>query len=488
MEPVSAAASIITILALSGEVIQYIGSASGGKEARKRLRCEIRDCERFLQELRDESDDSEEGKEWLETIEALNAPDAPLDKLRITLGIIKAKLSPQEGLRKKAAAALKWPFEEKDMEKILGVLESQKSLLQLALTNETRKLIQSIKRQSEENGKQLKELLEAVNVGLVDRIDRLSIRQESKEASEEREKILNWITPIGYAAQQQDYINRRQEGTGKWLLESAEYRDWCATEKRTLFCPGIPGAGKTILTSIVVEDLIKRHQSMPDVGIAYVYCNFRRGDTQKAVNLLESLLRQLVESQPCVPESVKSMYEQSKTMRPSLSVFSELLQEVASLHSRVFIVIDALDECPISDGERETFLDKLSDLRKETKANVFATSRFIPEIEEMLEVDVCLEICAKPEDVESYLVGHMGRLPRFVRRDEPLQKAIKTAILQSVKGMFLLVQLHLDSLVGKTSIKAVKTALEKLPTGTDAYDHAYNEAMERIRGDRKSVV
>ena len=43
-------------------------------------------------------------------------------------------------------------------------------------------------------------------------------------------------------------------------------------------------------------------------------------------------------------------------------------------------------------------------------------------------------------------------------------------------------QLHLNSLEGKRSAKAIKAALRKLPTGSEAYDYAYKEAMERIEG------
>jgi hypothetical protein len=37
-------------------------------------------------------------------------------------------------------------------------------------------------------------------------------------------------------------------------------------------------------------------------------------------------------------------------------------------------------------------------------------------------------------------------------------------------------------LIGKRSPKAIRTALEKLPKGSEAYDQAYREAMERIEG------
>ena len=66
-------------------------------------------------------------------------------------------------------------------------------------------------------------------------------------------KILDWLTPVDYGPQQTDNIRRRQPGTGQWLLDSAEYQTWLKTSKQTLFCPGIPGAGKTILTSIVID-------------------------------------------------------------------------------------------------------------------------------------------------------------------------------------------------------------------------------------------
>ncbi|KAH7146634.1 hypothetical protein B0J13DRAFT_524398 [Dactylonectria estremocensis] len=45
---------------------------------------------------------------------------------------------------------------------------------------------------------------------------------------------------------------------------------------------------------------------------------------------------------------------------------------------------------------------------------------------------------------------------------------------------FLLAQLHLESLIGKTSVRAVRSAFARLLSGSDVYDHAYERAMERI--------
>jgi ankyrin repeat protein len=46
----------------------------------------------------------------------------------------------------------------------------------------------------------------------------------------------------------------------------------------------------------------------------------------------------------------------------------------------------------------------------------------------------------------------------------------------------LLAQLHLDSLKGKWTPKAIRIALAKLPTGSSAYDETYHAAMERVEG------
>jgi hypothetical protein len=117
----------------------------------------------------------------------------------------------------------------------------------------------------------------------------MKVRQDDQD----RQKILDWLTPVDYGPQHSDYLKRRQRGTGQWLLDSAKYQTWLNIGKQALFCPGIPGAGKTILTSIIVDDLITRFQNDPTVNIVYIYCNFRRKDEQKIDDLLASLLKQL---------------------------------------------------------------------------------------------------------------------------------------------------------------------------------------------------
>jgi hypothetical protein len=286
-----------------------------------------------------------------------------------------------------------------------------------------------------------KELIYPSNVSFATKagVDLLHERQDNREHREEHQVIVDWLTPIDYAPQQSDFINRRQEGTGQWLLDSEEFHRWLNQNKQTLFCPGIPGAGKTMITSIVVDDLCTRFRNDASIGIAYLYFNFRQEQEQKPEDLLVSLLKQLVQEQPSVPYSMKSLYERHKIKRtrPSFDEISQVLQSIMAGYSRAFIIVDALDECQVSDGGRRKFLLEIFNLQAKTGASLFATSRFIPDVMEEFKGSPSLEIRANDEDVQRYLDGHMLQLPSFVLRSPDLREEIKTEIVKAVDGMYM---------------------------------------------------
>ncbi|KLP05848.1 Uncharacterized protein Y057_10369 [Fusarium fujikuroi] len=188
-----------------------------------------------------------------------------------------------------------------------------------------------------------------------------------------------------------------------------------------------------------------------------------------------------------MPDSVKPLYEQHRTKEspPSLEDVSSNLLSTAKLFSRVFIIIDALDECRATDGTRTKFLEEIFKLQLHSKANVFATSRPIPEVKDQFQTSITLEVRATDADVERFLRGHMPQMPGFFRQQR-LEELVIGEIIRSVEGMFLLAQLHLDSLRDKISVDAVHKALAKLPSGSDAYFNAYEAAMERIMSQSPS--
>lgn len=54
------------------------------------------------------------------------------------------------------------------------------------------------------------------------------------------DKILEWISPTDFPAQQSDFIARKQEGTSLWFLNSPKFTKWFRGKKQTLSRPGIP--------------------------------------------------------------------------------------------------------------------------------------------------------------------------------------------------------------------------------------------------------
>lgn len=254
---------------------------------------------------------------------------------------------------------------------------------------------------------------------------------------QKNQTILDWLTPFDYGPQQSDFISRRQPGTGLWFLESPEYQAWLGSKGRTLFCPGIPGAGKTILTSIIVNDLFARFQNDIGIGIAYLYCNFKRRHEQRATDLILSLIKQLCQGRLLLPSSVRNLYNHHirQRTRPSTDEISMVLKSISATYLKVYIVIDALDECPTLDGCRDTLLSEVFDLQKQETVNILATSRFIPDITDQFNGSISLDVYATKGDVKMYLENHMNLLPRFVRRNSTMQKEIASTISDAADGM-----------------------------------------------------
>ena len=70
---------------------------------------------------------------------------------------------------------------------------------------------------------------------------------------DDRSNILAWLSPLDPKSRHQDIQERRVENIGEWLLQTEEFRSWCAgsggdgSDNRVLFCYGDPGVGKTYI-------------------------------------------------------------------------------------------------------------------------------------------------------------------------------------------------------------------------------------------------
>jgi Cdc6-like AAA superfamily ATPase len=231
-------------------------------------------------------------------------------------------------------------------------------------------------------------------------------------------------------------IARREEGTGQWFLESPEFADWLHVPRSTLFCPGIPGAGKSMLAAIAIEHLLET-QASDSVGVAFIYCNYKTQTEASTSTLLAALLKQLVQSRPVVDDSISKLHEQhnSRSTKPSFQEIFVALQAVLKNFSRVYFIIDALDECSNQNGTRNQLLAKIRDLQRETDLRLISTSRFLPDIEINFASTPTLEIRASSPDVRQFVRGQIHRLPSCIRRDYQLQNLVEDKVIEAVDGM-----------------------------------------------------
>lgn len=177
---------------------------------------------------------------------------------------------------------------------------------------------------------------------------------------------------------------------------------------------------------------------MKHVAIAYVYCNYKEHTNQTAVNLIASLLQQLVQSDAVVAEEITSLthWHLQKRTRPTLAEWSKLLHVQIRRFAQVFIIIDALDEYSEESNTRDSFLNEIRMLQP--YVHILITSRPISGVENELEGTTYLEIRATDGDVRTYLENRIlreGRLKRLLRADLVLQDTIIGMIVENAEGM-----------------------------------------------------
>jgi hypothetical protein len=270
------------------------------------------------------------------------------------------------------------------------------------------------------------------NSAVQSRVDRLQHDQDSAK----HHRLLKWISPTDYPAQQSDIIQRRQKGTGQWFLDAPEVAKWLDKATGTLFCPGIPGAGKTMIAAIMIDHILNSMHNSPR-GVAYVYFNYKAQAEQDAASMLAAILKQLTQSLPSTMEPVERLYDQhaGKGTKPSLDELYSALRSVLAHYPAVYIIIDALDECSDTDGARQQFLARLRGLQAEQDVRLMVTSRYISGIIEGFKEASKIEVRASREDVMRFVAGQINRLPKCIQRDPALQELMQEKIAEAADGM-----------------------------------------------------
>src|SRR5271170_1934572 len=233
-------------------------------------------------------------------------------------------------------------------------------------------------------------------------------------SDDEREVIASWLSSLNFQTSQNEFIQKRRKGTGEWFLESREFKEWRDGTSGMLWCPGdgkiifvtrlhvLTGSmdswcrkdypcvrvfielrvGSWLIVDIHSRSIVVNHlQTLFDsVATTFIYCNYTERAEQTVSNLVASLLRQIVQGRRAISDDVNSFFEchRRQTSRPILDQLIDVLISEIRTRSKVFIVVDALDECREDDATRALLLEVLRSLPRQV--NLMVTSRNLSSI------------------------------------------------------------------------------------------------------------
>ncbi|KAF8463552.1 hypothetical protein DFH94DRAFT_857982 [Russula ochroleuca] len=150
-----------------------------------------------------------------------------------------------------------------------------------------------------------------------------------------RQDLANWLSPPDPFINFNTADHARHEGTAVWFTQSSVFKSWKESSS-FLWIHGKPGSGKSVLTSAIIQDI------KSDSG------------KQDARALLSSLIVQLSNQSDDFYNVLFRFYSDHHrgTQQPSIGALTQCLEGMLKVSEElpVYLIIDALDECPDTTG------------------------------------------------------------------------------------------------------------------------------------------
>ncbi|KAH6915384.1 hypothetical protein BKA70DRAFT_575913 [Coprinopsis sp. MPI-PUGE-AT-0042] len=244
-------------------------------------------------------------------------------------------------------------------------------------------------------------------------------------------EILNLLSLPNFRDIQLDTLSKATDGTCVWLTKGDIYFFWIAQGK-ILWGIGIPGAGKTVLASLVIRDLEEREEaSGGHICVAYVYLRYSQPLTIR--DILESLVKQIIERHFDLSPIVEGLYlkHQQEGTRPSQQQLVGMLTEFIKQGKALVFVLDALDEMRAAD--RPVFVGLLVSL----DAKLFITSRPLDTLQTQFPQAQIFDIAAGRSDIDLHIKDFLRHCPDLMvlLKGTDLEEHIVDTVHQKSGGM-----------------------------------------------------
>lgn len=142
-------------------------------------------------------------------------------------------------------------------------------------------------------------------------------------------------------------FKRRHPGTGRWFLDNDRYTSWQSEPNSLIWVSGIPGCGKSVLSSSIIADIEASCTQDPDKMFAYFYFDFNDLKMQDPDGMVKSLVTQLFLHCIKISADLEAHYRSCADgqQQPSPAVWLSVLRMLINEFPETYIIIDALDEC-----------------------------------------------------------------------------------------------------------------------------------------------
>ena len=348
-----------------------------------------------------------------------------------------------------------WPMKEKETDEVLEHLDRFRSILSDAI--------------AQDSAASLRRLEETTQ-----RLQKTSI--QTAEAQRHAE-LMRWVCPydVDPFDNFQAAIERRQPGTGTWLTDYEDFKSWSQHDDGIFWLRGLPGCGKTVLTSTVVEH-IQYSLASKDKGtsLAYFYIDYRNPAKQDLDACLATLVKQLVNQNPdgmLQLERLRQQKQRALSQNLTTSEYISILRDLANSQKKVYVVIDALDEAP-NPGAFVDVLKQLSDRNYRPTMAVLISSRNDTNLESILMPVIAYHVLVSNEDdVRLFIATEVNK--RFASGklkvpDVGLIDLTISKLVARADGLFLQASLLLKFVFAGNTSRSIRKALTELPNGLES--------------------
>ena len=176
----------------------------------------------------------------------------------------------------------------------------------------------------------------------------------------------------------------------------------------------------------------------------YYYFDFNDLEKQKASSFLSSVVAQLCSQSTTLLDGAQDIYHKCHDghQKPTLKDLQAALDRILKGFGKVFLVMDALDECCMEDNEREQLLKIINNIHVSSSQSLhlLATSRRELDIEAvlvpMLTIPaISIQSARVDADIKIHVRSELGTLGKRKNWPHDLLTEIEETLVREANGM-----------------------------------------------------